>query len=170
MYNIFRTGRMRLFQVALVLGLTAALIPVSAMAETTYKRVYDYQTQQYVFVPTSSYQDTLRGRVQSSWQNPVVKQAAIGAGVGAVAGLLSDRSSMMRGAGIGALVGVGTGLIDNSRTLDNHPMARSALQGAAIGTGAAAISRKSGVKGAVVGAGAGAGLHYLKNYLLNQNY
>jgi hypothetical protein len=148
-----------------VLTLMGSLVP-AGYAETSYRRVYDASVQRYVYVPEET---TLKGKAQQAWKNPVVKQAAVGAAAGAAASLLTDRSSLLKGAGIGALVGAGTGYIDKSNTLGNHPMAKSALKGAAIGTGLGAISGRGSVKGAVVGAGAGAGIHYIKDLLQNNN-
>jgi hypothetical protein len=108
--------------------------------------------------------DRLKDDVKDLWRKPVVKQAAIGAGIGAATGVLSDRTSVGRGAGIGALTGAGTGLIDQYGVLRNKPMARTAAKGAIIGTGASAAMRNSKLKGAAVGAGVGAGTHLLRDY------
>lgn len=97
----------------------------------------------------------------------VVKQSAIGAGIGAATGYVSGESGLLRGAGIGAITGAGTGIVGSSSTLRNRPLIRSTAQGAIIGTGAAAVTRKSKVKGAVIGAGSGAGWHFLKDWFRN---
>jgi len=86
----------------------------------------------------------------------VVRNAAIGAGAGAILGGVSKEGSALRGAGYGALSGAGTGLINNSKTLNGHPVVRDSLKGAAIGAGASAAMGKNSVKGAGVGAGTGA--------------
>lgn len=99
------------------------------------------------------------------WRNDIVKQTAIGAGVGVAAGALSDESSALKGAGVGALAGAATGLIDYSGKLDRHPLVRNAAKGAIIGTGTSAVMNSGKVKGALVGAGAGAGYHLIRDYL-----
>lgn len=146
----------------LSLLLLGSMVSVS-YAETKYRRVYDPQSGQYYFVP----EESLKTKTQNALKNPIVKQAAVGAAVGTAASLFSDRTSVLKGAGVGALVGAGTGLVDKSTTLEDKPLARSALKGVAIGTGASIISHKSMLKGAILGAGAGTGVHYLKKYLLN---
>jgi hypothetical protein len=108
--------------------------------------------------------DRLKDDVKDLWRKPVVKQAAIGAGIGAATGVLSDRTSVGRGAGIGALTGAGTGLIDQYGMLKGKPMARTVAKGAIIGTGASAATHGSVLKGAAVGAGVGAGTHLLRDY------
>jgi hypothetical protein len=148
-----------------VCGVLSALMVSSlagvAQSETRYRRVFDARTQQYYYVP----EQTLKSKTTNFVKNPVVKQSAIGAAVGAAAGGLSERSTAVKGAGVGAVVGAGTGLIDSSRALDGKPMVRSALKGAAIGTGTSAIIDKSMWKGAAAGAAAGAGVHLLRKTL-----
>lgn len=95
----------------------------------------------------------------------VLKQSAIGAGIGAITGGVSERGTVLKGAGVGALTGAGTGLIDTSRTMERHPLLKNTAKGAVIGTGVSATTDRSKVKGAAVGAGAGAGWHLLKDYL-----
>jgi YMGG-like Gly-zipper/Glycine-zipper domain len=92
----------------------------------------------------------------------VVKQAAVGAGIGAATGYISKESSIGRGAGIGAITGAGTGLIDSSSTLRNRPLIKDTAKGAVIGTGASAVLRNNKLKGAAIGAGSGAGWHFVK--------
>ncbi|MEB3288045.1 MAG: YMGG-like glycine zipper-containing protein [Vampirovibrionales bacterium] len=109
-------------------------------------------------------QAEVKDQARSAWRNPIVKQAAIGAGVGAATGVLTRESSVWKGAGVGALAGAGTGAVDSSRTLRDKPLVRSTAKGAIIGTGAAAVTNRGKVKGAAVGAGAGAGTHFLKKW------
>ena len=102
--------------------------------------------------------------------NQIIKQGAVGAGVGAAAGLLGGHGrheghSVIRGAGVGALTGAGTGLVSRSKILRGHPLAKTTAQGAIIGTGASVIFHKSPAKGALLGAGVGAGWHFLDQYL-----
>lgn len=106
-----------------------------------------------------------RDQVKSAWRNPIVKQSVIGAGVGAAAGALSERSSVLKGAGVGALTGAGTGLVDSSSALKGKPLVRSTAKGAIIGTGVSTVTDKSKLKGAAVGAGVGAGAHFIRDYL-----
>ncbi len=105
---------------------------------------------------------------RSLMRNPMVKQTAIGAGVGAAAGALSRETSVVKGAGIGALTGLGTGAIDSTGVLNRRPLVRSAAKGAVIGTGASAVMDRSKMKGAAVGAGAGAGYHLIRDYMNNR--
>jgi hypothetical protein len=93
-----------------------------------------------------------------------VKQAAIGAAVGAAGGALSDRTSLGRGAAAGALSGVGTGLVSQSRFFQDKPLLKNTVQGAIVGTGAGYALGTSPLKGAAVGAGGGAGYHYIRRY------
>lgn len=108
--------------------------------------------------------DSLKEDLKDLWRYPIVKQGAVGAAAGGVVGGLSRESSIMRGVGIGALTGVGTGLIDQTGVLYNKPLLRTTAKGAIVGVGASSVMRSSGVKGAVVGAGAGAGYHLLRDY------
>lgn len=144
----------------------ASVAAPSALAETKYRRLYDPQTKQYVYVPVNT---VTKLKTDKAFKNPMVKQALVGAGVGAAASLFTDRTSLLKGAGVGALVGAGTGLIDNSDTLADKPLLRSSLKGAAVGTGVSALGHNNTLKGAAVGAGVGAGAHYLKNYLNNNS-
>lgn len=72
---------------------------------------------------------------------------------------------MGKGAVTGAAVGVGTGLMTQSKYLRDKPLLRNASQGAVIGTGAGYVTGGSKLKGAAIGAGGGAGYHYVKKYL-----
>jgi hypothetical protein len=85
----------------------------------------------------------------------VLRNAAIGAGAGAILGGVSKEGSAVRGAGYGALSGAGTALINNSKTLNGRPMVKDSLKGAAIGAGTSAALGKNSLKGAGVGAGTG---------------
>lgn len=108
--------------------------------------------------------DSLKEDMRDLWRYPIVKQGVVGAAAGGVVGGLSRESSMMRGVGIGALTGVGTGLIDHTGVLYDKPLLRSTAKGAIVGVGANRVLRNNGLKGAVVGAGAGAGYHLLRDY------
>jgi hypothetical protein len=143
----------------------AFLLPLGFADDTKYRRVYDASAKRYYYVPEKS----LKDKAKSAIKNPIVKQSAVGAAVGVAAGALSDKSSALKGAGIGALVGAGSGLIDTSSTLNNKPLLKTTLKGAAIGTGASAVMDKSKLKGAAAGAAAGAGVHLLKDYLNNSD-
>ncbi|MCE3235536.1 MAG: hypothetical protein K0Q50_1716 [Vampirovibrio sp.] len=110
------------------------------------------------FIPASFAEDSL-------WSKPFVKQAAVGAAIGAGAGVLSDRTSVGRGAVAGGLAGAGTGALSQSKYLRNKPLLKNTLQGAVIGTGTSYATRSDKVTGAVLGAGAGAGYHYIRKYM-----
>lgn len=99
------------------------------------------------------------------WDKPAVKQGVVGAAAGAAIGGLSDRSTVGKGAVTGAAVGVGTGLLTQSKTLRDNPLIRRSAQGAVIGAGASYATGRSAGSGAVLGAGGGAGYHFLKQYL-----
>lgn len=96
---------------------------------------------------------------------PIVKQAAVGAAIGAGAGVLSDRTSVGKGALAGALTGAGTGALSQSHYLKDKPLLRNTAKGAVIGTGASYAMGSDRLKGAVLGAGAGAGYHYIRKYM-----
>jgi hypothetical protein len=98
-------------------------------------------------------------------RRPIVKQAAIGAAAGAAGGILSDRTSVGKGALVGGLAGVGTGAVSQSQYFRDKPLLKSTAQGAIVGTGAGYALGGSAVKGAVLGAGGGAGYHYIRQYL-----
>jgi hypothetical protein len=147
----------------LALGLLSSSV-LMAFAETRYKKVYDASVQRYRYVPERTPTDRLRGGVKDGWRNPVVKQSAIGAGVGAATGVLTGRSGALKGAGVGALVGAGTGLIDSSSALRNKPMVRSTLKGVAIGTGTGVVTEGNVGKSAAIGAGVGAGTHLVRDW------
>jgi hypothetical protein len=138
-----------------------------AFADTRYKRVYDASARQYRYVPENTVGRRLENTVRDGWRNPVIKQSAIGAGVGAATGGITG-NGLLKGAGVGALVGAGTGLIDSSTVFRDKPMVRSTLKGAAIGTGAGVVTEGSVVKGAAVGAGVGAGSHLLRDWWNNR--
>ena len=134
-----------------------------AFAEPRYRKVYDARAQQYRYVPERTVGKRIEGGVRSGWRNPIIKQSAVGAGVGAATGALTG-NSLLKGAGVGAVVGAGTGLIDTSTSLRNRPMVRSTLKGAAIGTGAGVVTEGSVGKSAAVGAGVGAGSHLIRDW------
>jgi hypothetical protein len=149
------------FTAMLLVGLflSSALCPFSE-ASPTYRRVYDARAGRYVYV-----ENTTQSRARSVARDPIVKQAAIGAALGAGAGALTDKSTVLRGAGIGVLTGAGSGLIDSSRSLEGKPLVKSGLKGAVIGTGASAVTRNNKLKGAAIGGAAGAGVHVIRDYL-----
>lgn len=99
------------------------------------------------------------------WDKPAVRQGVVGAAAGAAIGGLSERSTIGKGAVTGAAVGVGTGLLTQSKTLRDNPLIRRSAQGAVIGAGASYATDRSVGSGAVMGAGGGAGYHFLKQYL-----
>lgn len=99
----------------------------------------------------------------------IFKHSAIGAAVGAGTGVLSDRTSVGRGAVIGGVTGAGSGIVGKMDYLRDKPLMRNAAQGAVIGTGAGYALRSSKVKGAIIGAGAGAGVHYVRKHM-NDRY
>lgn len=99
------------------------------------------------------------------WKKPVVKQGVVGAAAGAALGALSERGTVGKGAVTGAAVGVGTGLMTQSKYFQDKPLVRNAAQGAIVGTGASYVTGGSKLKGAALGAGGGAGYHYVKKYL-----
>jgi hypothetical protein len=104
-------------------------------------------------------------RPKSFWaRHPMVKDATIGAGVGALAGgatgLISHRG-VAHGALVGAGAGAGVGAIHASRTLRRHPYIRDAAEGGVGGLGLGlAASRSHGTAAATAGVGAAAGLGY----------
>lgn len=106
-----------------------------------------------------------RWSMDNLWSKQPVRQGAIGAAAGAAGGILSDRVSVGKGAATGAVVGVGSGLLTQSRYFNDRPLLRNALQGAAIGTGTSYATGSNKIKGAAVGAGAGAGYHYIRKYM-----
>jgi hypothetical protein len=157
----------------LVLGLLAlaflsSSVWVAFADNTRYRKVYDANVQRYVYKPERTVSSRLRGGVRDGWRNPVIKQSAVGAGVGAATGLLTGRSGVLKGAGVGALVGAGTGLVDSSTALRNKPMVRSTLKGVAIGTGAGVVTEGNVGKSAAVGAGVGAGTHLVREWWQNR--
>jgi hypothetical protein len=85
--------------------------------------------------------------------------------VGAGTGLLTDKTSVKKGALAGALTGAGTGAISQSQYFKDKPLLRNTAKGAVIGTGTSYAIGGSKVKGAAVGAGAGAGYHYVRKYM-----
>ena len=149
--------------VAILSGLMM-LNAVSAEAvaeEVKYRRVFDARTQTYIYQP----EQTTAQKARNVMAKPVVKHAAVGAAAGVAAGALSDRSSVLKGAAIGAAAGVGSGLLDSSTTLNNRPMIKNTLRGAAVGTAASAVFGKSMVKGAAIGGAAGAGTQLIRDYM-----
>lgn len=106
-----------------------------------------------------------QGILERAWAKPMVKHAAVGAAIGAGAGVLTDRTSVGKGALAGGLAGAGTGAVSQSTYLRDKPLVRNTLQGAIVGTGASYATGASKGKGAVLGAGAGAGYHYIRKYM-----
>lgn len=92
----------------------------------------------------------------------VLKQSAIGAGAGAILGGVSRDGSALKGAGIGALSGAGSGMLDNSDSLRSRPIVKDALKGAAIGAGASGATGNSLLKGGALGGAVGAGWGWLR--------
>jgi hypothetical protein len=160
------TGIRRHLSVGLLLvGFMINIVALPAMAqEPAYRRVYDANLRQYVYVREGY---TVREKARSALSNPVIRNTAIGAGAGALTGILSKRS-VAKGLGIGAAAGAVTGIIGTSRTLDNHPHLKSSLTGAAVGTGASIITERNAWKGAGVGAGLGLGASAINQYLNNR--
>ena len=109
------------------------------------------------------------GGMSSDTKN-VIKQGAIGAGLGAILGGVSREGSAVKGAGIGALSGAGTGVIDNADSLQGRPIIRNAAKGAVVGAGVSGATNGSLIKGAAVGAGAGAGYQLLRDYLDDRDH
>jgi hypothetical protein len=93
--------------------------------------------------------------------------AGVGAGVGAATGAISGKGTL-RGAGIGAVTGVGAAVVEKAPVMQNHPLIKRTVQGAIVGTGGAAILDKNKWGGAAVGAGAGAGAGVLGELLKNK--
>jgi hypothetical protein len=106
-------------------------------------------------------------------KHPVVKKAAVGAGVGTAAGALTGLISgkgMMRGAAIGAGTGAGVGMLQSSKTLKQHPVASKVATGTVVGLGLGLAANKGGhnTKKRVatttgIGAALGLGAGLLKN-------
>jgi cell wall-associated NlpC family hydrolase len=113
---------------------------------------------------------TVYRQPRTFWQrHPMIKDAAIGGGVGAAAGgvtgLISHRG-IMHGALVGAGAGAGVGAIHASKTMRRHPYMRDAAEGGVAGLGLGlAASRGSGapLAGAGIGAAAGLGYRFFKN-------
>lgn len=103
--------------------------------------------------------------VHSLWAKPVVRDAALGTAIGVGAGMLTHRTSVGKGALVGALTGAGTGAVSQSKLLRGKPLVRNAVEGAVIGTGTSYATDSSHLKGAAVGAGVGAGYHLVKKAL-----
>lgn len=154
----------RFFAIPLLMGLL--LIP-TAMAEQKYERIYNAQAHKYEYVPVEGLGHKTLDYLKA---HPVVRDSAVGAAAGIGASALSGESSLLKGAGVGALAGAGTGLVSSSKLLHGKPLVKSSAEGAIIGTGASTIFGKSKLKGAAVGAAAGAGAHYLRKYVLDKNY
>lgn len=126
--------------------------------------------------------DTLQGGVSKTkvhggtylQNHPKVKGVAVGgvagAGVGAVAGLVSGKGTM-RGAAIGAGTGAGMGLIQTSKTMKRHPMIKDTALGTAAGLGLGlAVNKghgtgKKAATAAAVGGVLGLGAGFLKKEL-----
>jgi hypothetical protein len=100
----------------------------------------------------------------------IFKHAAVGTAVGAGAGVLSDKTSVGRGAVVGGITGAGSGIVGKMDYLRDKPVLRNAAQGAVIGTGAGYALRSSRVKGAVIGAGSGAGIGYVREHMNDKRY
>jgi hypothetical protein len=148
----------------LALGFMLSTVALPAMAEPAYRRVYDANLRQYVYVREGY---GVRERARGALSNKVIRNTAIGAGAGALTGILT-RGSVAKGLGVGAAAGAVTGIIGTSRTFDNHPHIKNSLTGAAIGTGASLITERNAWKGAGVGAGLGLGASAIGQYLNNR--
>jgi len=109
------------------------------------------------------YYDRRGGGLVDYKTGKILKGGLVGAGIGAGAGLLLDRNvgkTALAGAGIGA----GTQAIRYSRTMQRHPIVKTAAYGALTGAGVSALSRRTSLgKGALWGAGIGAGLGALNH-------
>lgn len=120
-------------------------------------------------------QRTQPGKVKTYFQNhDAVRKATIGAGVGtaagAVTGLVSGKG-LVRGAAIGAGTGASVGLVNSSKIMSRHPIAKDLANGTLTGAGLAwSASKGHGegktvAKGAAVGAALGLGVGLLKDKL-----
>lgn len=79
--------------------------------------------------------------------------AAIGAGLGSLAGVV-NRRGLVGGAFIGATAGTLYGLTKTSPTMDDHPIVKSTFEGAAIGLGAGGHG-STALLGGVIGSAVG---------------
>jgi hypothetical protein len=138
-----------------------ALTPMPLAFAEQYERVYNVQTQRYVYVPVED--RSLSSRLKNVFRKPLVKKTVVGAGIGTGVGIITKHP--LRGAAGGAAAGVGVGLLDKSKTLKHEPFARRTLKGAVIGTGAAIGLGTGLLPAAAVGAGGGAIYHYGKRWL-----
>lgn len=109
------------------------------------------------------YYDARHDRWVDYQTGKILKGGIVGAGIGAGAGLLLDRP-VGKTALVGAGIGAGTQAVRYSRTMQRHPIAKTAAYGALAGTGVSAATGRRLGKGALVGGAVGAGLGTLKYF------
>jgi hypothetical protein len=104
--------------------------------------------------------------------HPMVKNVAVGTGVGTVAGAgvgLLTGKGVGRGAAIGAGTGAGVGVLNASKTLKQHQMIKGTAIGTAAGLGLGLAATRGEGKGkkvagaTAIGAAAGLGTAFLKD-------
>lgn len=109
------------------------------------------------------YYDHRQNRWVDYQTGKIIKGGLVGAGIGAGAGLLLDRN-VGKSALVGAGIGAGTQAVRYSRTMQRHPIAKTAAYGALAGTGVSAATGKRLGKGALVGGALGAGFGALEHF------
>ena len=93
----------------------------------------------------------------------ILKGGLVGAGIGAGAGVLLNKP-VGRTAILGTGIGAGTQAVRYSRTMNRHPIVKTAAYGALAGAGASQLTREGSIKkgtlwGAAIGTGVGALRH-----------
>lgn len=165
------SSKSRVAVLATAAVMSAASLPALAVDSTLQGGV----TKTKVSSSVSSTSSTSNQNKTFLQKHPVVKKAAIGAGLGTAAGALTGAISgkgTLRGAAIGAATGTSIGLVKSSKTLKNHPVVSNTATGTAIGLGLGLAATRGGsghskVKrlgtAAGVGAAIGAATGLLKN-------
>ncbi len=116
----------------------------------------------FMAIAAASIMVTPNASALSKSTKSVLTHTAVGAAGGAVLGGASDRQTLGKGALYGGAAGLGTGLVNNSKTMQRRDGLRRTTTGAIVGAGAGASSGHGAIKGTAVGAGAGLGWHVLK--------
>jgi hypothetical protein len=146
--------------VSLLLGTGLGFVAPEAQARQNYwqdkhGRVHHNGHQYYYDRRHNSWADYQTGKI--------LKGGLVGAGIGAGASLLLDRN-VGKGALLGAGLGAGTQAVRYSRTMQRHPIAKTAAYGALTGVGVNALRRDGLGKGALWGGGIGAGIGALQHW------
>lgn len=152
----------RWIYIGMLLGLIVLSGLIGDVWAADYERIYDARAHHSTPTPKRTWTQKLSGGVKNLWGEPLLKKGIIGAGAGFGAAAIAEKN-LMTGSVVGVGVGLGWGVLDDSKTLEHRPLLKSMSKGALAGVGASAVTGGLGaLPGAAIGAGIGAVNHYVQ--------